>query len=169
MKAQPKKSTSRVVKVIEKISELAGLTKKLNSSEAYNKKTFVFKHDTVSQMADVASKINQKFLSKETKDKISDLMDTIDTFTSRDRYEGRKHGENKGFKTKLENASTLPGKLKFLAREIKSSNTNDGHDDKHGNLFVDNETISEIKDLLVEASKEYGNNKATDVMNYKLF
>ena len=153
------------------ISKLTTQAKELNKKQIYDTKSFKINKDTLKDMVDVSSQIEEKFLSKETRDKIDEIKEELDNFVNKDVYVQKPNGKrgkflnrDKEFESDLEDKETLSDKIKFIVDEYNKEN-----EDGESEIVGIDEYFPKIKDLLVDMAKEHSSKKATEILNYKLF
>lgn len=158
-------------KIVKEIANLTVQARELNKKQIYDPKTFEINKDTLKDMIDVSSQIDEKILSKETRDKIDDIKEDLDNFVTKDIYvqmsSGRKGkflNTDKDFESNLKDKKTLSDKLKFIVGEYEK-------EDGEGNSQIVgiDEHFEKVKDLLVDITREHSNKKVTEALNYKLF
>jgi hypothetical protein len=109
------------------------------------------KTESLQELKKYASKIDDKFISKKTKDKISKLMDQVELD-----YYGGNSGEVVGTKSLTGQLQDLIVINKYLSK-------------KEDSYTLEEESLSEIRDVIIDALKEQINKKTTEALNYKLF
>lgn len=160
-------------KGIDGIAKLTSQAKELSKKQIYNPKTFKINKDALKDMVDVSSQIDEKVLSKGTREKLDEIKEELDNFVNKDVYvqmsggrKGKFLNSDKDFESDLEDKETLSDKIKFIVEEYDKED-----EDEEGNTEIVgiDEYFPKIKDLLVDMVKEHSNKKATEILNYKLF
>jgi hypothetical protein len=115
------------------------------------------KTETISKLANLASKIDEKYLSTKTKNKLNKLVDDIYV---------------KGYFGDHQKNIAVVDKI-YRAKDIKESlsalKTLNNRLAKEDSFALEEDMVDKIQSVLVEAAKEQLNKKTTEKLNYKLF
>jgi endonuclease IV len=171
---QDSKNKESQKETVNNLTQLIKDANELNKKSIYiHSGMYDLNKDTLDSMVNIASKIDESSLSKETKNKLDDLKDDLNTDIRKDLYvvmpNGRKGkflNKDKEFHSELEDKETLSDKIKFISDEYFKV---EDSEDKSVEITGIEESFEKVKDMLVEITKEYAKNKATQTLNYKLF
>lgn len=120
-------------------------------AEQFNKKKLSNENpEHIKSLYVAASTIDPKYLSKETKGKMDQLIEDIyvNSYVENDKP--------------LYESTNLKDSLNVLSKESVKM-------DKKGEYVIDQKTVDNIQDFIVSALKEQANRKTTEKKNYKLF
>jgi hypothetical protein len=117
------------------------------------------KTETISKLSNLASKIDEKYLSTKTKDKLNKLVEDIyvEAYTGLGREPKADKLEDKLYQSK---------NIKESLSALKQINNYLAKDDRYA---LESGMVDKIQDVLVEATKEQLNKETTEKKNYKLF
>lgn len=115
------------------------------------------KTETISKLHNLASKLDERYLSSKTKDKLNELVEDLYI----EGYFGD-HQKNIAVVDKIYNSKNIKESLSAL----KTLNNRLAKEDSYA---LEEDMVNKIQDLLVEAAKEQLNKKTTEKKNYKLF
>lgn len=116
------------------------------------------KTETISKLSNLASKLDEKYLSAKTKDKLNKLIEDIQI----NAWGGSDNDVGKELGDKLYESKSIKDTLSIVNKVNKKL-------DKVGEYSLEEDMVNKIQDTLVEAAKEQLNKKTTEKKQYKLF